>query len=290
MVSGQGASTGTLAGKTILMSGGSRGIGLAIALRAAQDGSNVVLLAKTADPHPQLEGTIYTAAKQIEAAGGRAVPVVGDLRSDHDIEKAVAAAVEAFGGIDVVVNNASAIDLSPTRKLSMKRYDLLQDINSRGTYALVRAALPYLESASNPHILTLSPPLNLEPRWVGANLGYTLSKYGMSLCTLGWADEYTAAGIAANSLWPRTTIGTAAVRNLLGGDSAVRRSRHPQIMADAAHAIVTRDSRSCTGHFYLDEDVLREQGITDFSAYGGADGDLDLDFFLPDAPLPRGPQ
>ena len=289
-MTGHGMTPGTLAGKTILMSGGSRGIGLSIALRAAADGANVVLLAKTAEPHPKLEGTVYTAAEQIEAAGGRAVPVPGDLRSDADVERAVAAAADTFGGVDVVVNNASAIDLSPTSTMSMKRYDLLQDINARGTFALTRAALPYLAAADNAHVLTLSPPLNLEPRWFGHALAYSLSKYGMSLLTLGFADEFAAAGIAANSLWPRTTIGTAAVRNLLGGDAAVRKARTPQIMADAAHAILCRDSRSCTGNFYLDEDVLREEGVTDFSQYRhGREEDLDLDFFLPDAPLPGRP-
>jgi citronellol/citronellal dehydrogenase len=280
--------TRMLAGKTILVSGGSRGIGLAIALRAARDGASIVLLAKTATPHPKLEGTVYTAAEQVEAAGGRAVPVVGDLRADEDVERAVSEAAAAFGGIDAVVNNASAIDLSRTTKIAMKRYDLLQDINARGTFALTRAALPYLEAASNPHILTLSPPLNLNPSWAGAHLAYTLSKYGMSLCTLGFADEFAEKGIAANSLWPRTTIGTAAIRNLLGGEVAVRKARTPDIMADAAHAILTRDSRACTGNFYTDEDVLREEGITDFSGYrlAASEEDLDLDFFLPDAPLP----
>lgn len=281
----------SLSGKTILMSGGSRGVGLAIALRAARDGARAVLLAKTGDPHPKLEGTVYTAADQITAAGGKAVPVVGDLRSDADVERAVAAAAGAFGGIDVVVNNASAIDLSPTTRMSMKRYDLLQDINTRGTFALTRAALPYLEVAGNPHILTLSPPLNLEPRWFGHSLAYTLSKYGMSLCTLGFAAEFAARGIAANSLWPRTTIGTAAVRNLLGGDAAVRKARTPEIMADAAHAILTRDGRACTGNFYIDEEVLRAEGVSDFSPYrlGGTEEELDPDFFLPGAPLPERP-
>jgi citronellol/citronellal dehydrogenase len=280
-----------LSGKTILMSGGSRGIGLAIALRAAADGASVVLLAKTGDPHPRLEGTVYTAAKQIEAAGGSAVPVVGDLRIDADVERAVAAAADAFGGIDIVVNNASALNLSPTASLSMKQYDLLQDINTRGTFALTRAALPWLEAAANPHVLTLSPPLEVEPRWFGHSLAYTMSKYGMSLCTLGFAAEFADAGIAANSLWPRTTIGTAAVRNLLGGEVAVRRARTPEIMADAAYAILTRDSRSCSGNFYIDEDVLRAEGVTDFSRYllDGTEEELDLDFFLPGAPLPDRP-
>jgi citronellol/citronellal dehydrogenase len=281
----------TLSGKTILMSGGSRGIGLAIALRAAADGARVVLLAKTGDPHPRLEGTVYTAATQIEAAGGSAVPVVGDLRSDADVERAVAAAADAFGGIDIVVNNASALNLSPTASLSMKQYDLLQDINTRGTFALTRAALPWLEAAPNPHILTLSPPLDVEPRWFGHSLAYTMSKYGMSLCTLGFATEFADRGIAANSLWPRTTIGTAAVRNLLGGEVAVRRARTPEIMADAAHAILTRGSGACSGNFYIDEHVLRAEGVTDFSRYllGGTEEELDLDFFLPGAPLPDRP-
>jgi citronellol/citronellal dehydrogenase len=279
----------TLVGKTILMSGGSRGIGLAIALRAARDGANLVLLAKTAEPHPRLEGTVYTAAEQLEAVGGRAVPVVGDLRADGDVERAVAAAVKAFGGIDIVVNNASALDLSPTSAISMKGYDLLQDINTRGTFALTREALPYLREAGNPHILTLSPPVNMEPRWFGHNLAYTLSKYGMSMCTLGFADEFAGLGIAANSLWPRTTIGTAAVRNLLGGDAAAGRARTPDIMADAAHVILTRDSRACTGNFFIDEEVLRANGVANLSGYrlGGREEDLDLDFFFPDAPLPR---
>jgi citronellol/citronellal dehydrogenase len=279
----------SLSGKTILMSGGSRGIGLAIALRAARDGANVVLLAKTGDPHPKLEGTIHSAAEEIKAAGGNAVPVVGDLRNDADIERAVAEATAAFGGIDIVVNNASAINLTPTAGISMKQYDLLQDINTRGTFALTRAALPHLAAAANPHILTLSPPLDVEPRWWGHSLAYTLSKYGMSLCTLGFAEEFAPRGIAANALWPRTTVATAAVRNLLGGQDAVSKARTPEIMADAAHAILTRNSRECTGNFYIDDDVLRAEGVTDFSRYrlGGTEEELDLDFFLPDAHLPQ---
>jgi len=278
----------TLAGKTILVSGGSRGIGLAIAVRAAADGANIALLAKTAEPHPKLEGTVFTAAADIEAAGGRALPIVGDIRVDGDVEVAVAKTVEAFGGIDVVVNNASAINLSPTSEMTMKRYDLLQDVNTRGTFALSRAALPFLEKAGNPHILTLSPPLNLHPRWAGAHLAYTLSKYGMSLCTLGLADELAEKGIAANSLWPRTTIATAAIRNLLGGEAAASRARSPRIMADAAHLILTRDSRECTGNFFVDEEVLTGAGATDLSGYrlAGGETDLDLDFFLPESPLP----
>jgi citronellol/citronellal dehydrogenase len=281
----------TLSGKTILMSGGSRGIGLAIALRAAADGARVVLLAKTGDPHPKLEGTVYTAAREIEEAGGSAVPVVGDLRSDADVERAVAAAVMAFGGIDIVVNNASALNLAPTSVISMKQYDLMQDINTRGTFALTRAALPHLRKAANPHILTLSPPLDIEPRWWGFSTAYTLAKYGMSRCTLGFAEEFRDLGIAANALWPRTTIATAAVRNLFGADEADRKSRSPEVMADAAHVILTRDSCACTGNFFIDEDVLRAEGMTDFSRYllGGSEEELDIDFFLPDAPLPARP-
>jgi citronellol/citronellal dehydrogenase len=271
----------------MLISGGSRGIGLAIALRAARDGANVVLLAKTGDPHPKLDGTIHTAADEIRAAGGSAVPVVGDLRNDADIERAVAEAAAAFGGIDIVVNNASAINLAPVSVISMKQYDLLQDINTRGTFALTRAALPVLGKAANPHVLTLAPPLEVEPRWWGHSLAYTMSKYGMSLCTLGFAEEFREQGIAANALWPRTTVATAAIRNLAGAD-AVAKARTPDIMADAAHAILTRSSRECTGNFYIDEDVLRAEGVTDFSRYrlGGTEEELDLDFFLPDAPLP----
>jgi citronellol/citronellal dehydrogenase len=268
-----------LSGKTLIMSGGSRGIGLAIALRAARDGANVALLAKTAEPHPKLEGTVYTAAEEIEAAGGRALPIVGDVRDDAGVEAAVAQAAEAFGGIDVVVNNASAIDLRPTSQIDMKRYDLMQDINARGSFLLAKSALPHLRESSNGHVLTLSPPINLNPRWAGGHLAYTMAKYGMSLVTLGLAEELRADGIAANSLWPRTIIATAAVQNLLGGDEAMARSRTPEIMADAAHAILVRDSREATGNFYIDDEVLAEEGVTDLSKYGGGP-DLQLDIFL----------
>ncbi|MFC1442423.1 NAD(P)-dependent oxidoreductase [Streptacidiphilus sp. N1-10] len=256
--------TRTLADRTIVMSGGSRGIGLAIALRAARDGANVVLLAKTATPHPRLEGTVFTAAEEIETAGGRALAVVGDVRNEADVASAVRQAVDTFGGIDIVVNNASAIDVSGTEALDMKRYDLMQDINTRGTFLLSKAAIPYLRASSNPHILTLSPPLNFEPHWVGSHLGYTLSKYGMSLCTLGLAEEFAKDGIAANSLWPRTLIDTAAVRNLLGGAD---RARSPQIVADAAHAILTRPSRDWTGNLFIDDSVLAQEGVYDLSGY-----------------------
>jgi citronellol/citronellal dehydrogenase len=268
-----------LSGKTLIMSGGSRGIGLAIALRAARDGANVALLAKTAEPHPKLEGTVYTAAEEIEAAGGRALPIVGDVRDDASVQDAVDRTVEAFGGIDVVLNNASAIDLRPTSEIDMKRYDLMQDINARGSFLLAKTALGHLRASDNPHVLTLSPPINLNPRWAGASLAYTMAKYGMSLVTLGLAEELRADGIAANSLWPRTIIATAAVQNLLGGDAAMARARTPEIMADAAHAILTRPSREATGNFYIDDEVLAEEGVTDLSRYGGG-ADLQRDIFL----------
>ncbi len=276
------ADAAPLAGKTILMSGGSRGIGLAIALRAARDGAKVAIIAKTTEPHPRLEGTIHTAAAEIEAAGGSALAIVGDVRDDQSVAGAVAQTAERFGGIDIVVNNASAIDLSGSELLSMKKYDLMQDINCRGTFLLSRTAIPHLRKAANPHILTLSPPLSLDPKWYSGHLGYTLAKFGMSMTTLGFAREFAGDGIAANSLWPRTLIATAAVRNLLGGDAALQRSRKPEIYADAAHAILKRPSRSCTGNFYLVEDVLAEEGVTDFSeyGYGGSDADLQVDIYV----------
>ena len=264
----------------MVMSGGSRGIGLAIAIRAAQDGARVTLIAKTAEPHPRLEGTIYTAAAEIEKAGGECLPVVGDVRDDASVQAAVQQTVERFGGVDIVVNNASAIDLADPESLPMKRYDLMQDINTRGTYVLSSTCIPHLKRAENAHILTLSPPLNLNPRWFAPNLAYTIAKYGMSLCTLGFAENYRADGIAANSLWPRTTIATAAIQNLLGGEEAMRRARHPRIMADAAHAILTRPSRECTGQFFIDDEVLAEEGVTDLSGYGGVEGQLQPDVFL----------
>ncbi|HVV90687.1 MAG TPA: NAD(P)-dependent oxidoreductase [Solirubrobacterales bacterium] len=270
---------GSFSGKTMIVSGGSRGIGLAIALRVAADGANVALLAKTAEPHPKLEGTIFTAAEQIEAAGGRALPIVGDVRDDESVAAAVARTVETFGGIDICLNNASAIDLSRTTDIAMKRYDLMQDINCRGAFLLAKCCIPHLREADNPHVLTLSPPINLNPRWAGASLAYTIAKYGMSLVTLGLAEELKDDGIAANSLWPRTIIATAAVQNLLGGDEAMRRSRSPRIMADAAAAILARPSREATGNFYIDDEVLAEEGITDLSPYGAGE-DFQLDIFL----------
>lgn len=272
--------TTTLQGRTILMSGGSRGIGLAIALRAAADGANVALLAKTDQPHPALEGTIHTAAAEIEAAGGKALPVVGDVRSEESVRDAVAATVERFGGIDIVVNNASAVDVSPARELPMKKYDLMQEVNTRGTYLLTAAAIEHLERAENPHVLTMSPPLNLDPKWFGPHTAYSISKYGMSMVTLGLAEELREDGIAVNSLWPRTIIATAAIRNVLGGEAAMARARDPRIMGDAAHAILTRPAREATGTFFIDDEVLAEAGITDLSVYGGSPETLQPDIFL----------
>ena len=277
----------SLAGTTLLISGGSRGIGLAIALRAAADGANVALLAKTDTPHPKLEGTIHTAAAAIVAAGGQALPIVGDVRNDDDVARAVAETVAVFGGIDAVVNNASVIDLSRTLELSPKKYDLMQDVNTRGTFMLSRAAIPALREAANPHILSLSPPLNLQPRWLGAHTGYTLAKYGMTLATLGLAAEFGADGIAANTLWPRTTIATAAVQNLLGGDRVMAASRTPQIYADAAYEVLTTPAAERTGQTLIVEDVLTAAGVTDFSAYaavlGTPDSALFPDIFLDEA-------
>src|SRR3954451_17217134 len=271
----------SLADKTLFISGASRGIGLAIALRAARDGANVALIAKTAEPHPKLEGTVYTAAEQIEEAGGKALPIVGDIREEEQVAAAVAQAVERFGGIDVCVNNASAINLSGTEALEMKRYDLMQDINCRGTFLVSKTCIPHLRAADNPHILTLSPPISLEPKWLGGHIGYTLAKYGMSLAALGLAEELRADGIASNALWPRTLIATAAVQNLLGGDAAMAVSRKPELYADAAYAVLTKPSRECTGNAFLCEDVLREEGVTDFEAYAYVPGSTpQVDLFV----------
>jgi len=265
----------TLAGRTLLISGGSRGIGLAIALRAAADGANVTLLAKTDTPHPRLEGTVHTAAAAVERAGGRALAVVGDVRNDDDIARAVEATREAFGGVDIVVNNASVIDLSGSLDLAAKKYDLMQDVNVRGTFMLSRAALPLLRQAPNPHILSLSPPLNLSPKWLGSFPGYMLAKYGMTLATLGLAAEFASDGVAANTLWPETTIATAAVRFALGGEQMMQASRTPEIYADAAHQVLCWPSRSCTGRSLIVEDVLREAGVTDFARYAATPGTPD---------------
>ncbi|GAA5086985.1 NAD(P)-dependent oxidoreductase [Microbacterium yannicii] len=269
----------SLAGKTILMSGGSRGIGLAIALRAARDGANVALLAKTDTPHPKLEGTVHSAAEQIRAAGGNALPIVGDVRNDDDVTEAVLKTQGEFGGIDIVVNNASVIDLSRSLELDAKKYDLMQDVNVRGTFMLSRAAIPILKDAANPHILSLSPPLNLSPKWLGGHTGYTLAKYGMTMATLGLAAEFASAGIAANTLWPRTTIATAAVQFALGGDRMMKVSRTPDIYADAAYEVLTRPAREYTGQTLIVEDVLEAAGVTDFSAYAAVPGTPDSALF-----------
>jgi len=273
--------TRTLKDKTLFISGASRGIGLAIALRAARDGANVALIAKTAEPHPRLDGTVFTAAEQIEAAGGRALPIVGDIRDETQVTTAVERTVERFGGIDVCVNNASAINLSGTEALTIKQFDLMQDINVRGTFVVSRACIPQLRRSDNPHILTLSPPIGLERRWLAPHVAYTLAKYGMSLCALGFAEELHDAGIASNALRPRTLIATAAVQNLLGGDAAMARSRRPELYADAAYAIITRPSRECTGNTLLCEDVLTEEGVTDFDAYAYVPGAVpEVDLFI----------
>ena len=277
---------GSLAGRTILISGGSRGIGLAIATRAARDGANIVLLAKTGEPHPKLAGTVFTAAEELVQAGGQALPLVGDVRRDEDVAGAVAAAVDRFGGIDVVINNASAIDLSTTDAVDMKKYDLMQDINVRGSFLLSKLALPALRKSEQGHILTLSPPLNLHPSWAGKHLAYTMAKYGMSLTTLGLAEELKADGIRVNSLWPCTLIDTAAIRNMPHGETMVLAARGPQIMADAAHAILTGANLSAgdppSGNFYTDEQVLAAAGVNDFRPYslGAPEDQLVPDIFL----------
>jgi citronellol/citronellal dehydrogenase len=275
--------TGSLAGRTIIMSGGSRGIGLAIAVRAARDGANVALIAKTDKEDPRLPGTIHTAAHEIEAAGGSALPIVGDIRNEDGVAAAVARAAEQFGGIDIVVNNASAINLSNIGDLPPKRYDLMLDINARGTFVLTSLALPHLLESANAHVLTLSPPLNMDRKWLAGHAPYTVSKYAMTMLTLGVAESRRSDGVAANCLWPRTMIATAAVQNLLGGEAAVQVSRKPEIVADAAHAILTKPSRECTGNTFIDDEVLAAEGVTDLSGYRygpGSDDDLALDIFL----------
>jgi citronellol/citronellal dehydrogenase len=251
--------------KTLFVTGGSRGIGLAIALRAARDGANVVIAAKTDQPHPKLPGTIHTAAQEIEQAGGKALAVQTDIRDEDQVLRAVEATVERFGGIDILVNNASAISLTGTLETPMKRVDLMLGVNLRGTYLCSRAVIPYLKKAANPHILTLSPPLNMNPQWFKPHTAYTIAKYGMSMCVLGLAEEFRGDGIAVNALWPRTIIATAALQVIPGANPAV--GRKPEIMADAAHVILTADSRSLTGRFLIDEEVLREAGTRDFGVY-----------------------
>ncbi len=265
----------SLHGKTMFISGASRGIGLTIAKRVAADGANVALLAKTAEPHPKLPGTVYTAAKEIEQAGGQALPIVGDVRDGAAVAAAVSAAAEQFGGIDICVNNASAINLAPILDVPLKRFDLMNGIQVRGTYAVSQACIPHMIGRENPHILTLSPPIRLEQKWLRPT-AYMMAKYGMTLCALGIAEELRDAGVASNTLWPRTSVATAAVQNLLGGDESMRRSRKPEVYSDAAYAVLTRPAAEFTGNTLLCEDVLLESGITDLSVYNCTPGSQDL--------------
>ena len=271
----------TLAGKTLFITGASRGMGLAIALRAAKDGAHIAIAAKTHAPHPKLPGTVFTAADEITAAGGQALPLVCDIRFEDQVQKAVEQTVAHFGGIDICVNNASAIALTGTLETSARRYDLMNTVNARGTFITSQACLPHLLKAKNPHILNLSPPLNLKEKWFENHVAYSIAKYGMSLCVLGMAAEFRDRGVAVNALWPKTTIATAAIGNMAGGDEMMKHSRKPDIMADAAHAVLTRPSRECTGHFFIDEDVLRAEGVSDLSGYAVTPGaQLMPDFFI----------
>jgi len=272
-----------LAGKTVFISGASRGIGLAIALRAAEEGAKIIVAAKTAEAHPKLEGTIFSAAEAIEKAGGKALPLQLDIREDEAVEAALAKAAQHFGGIDIVVNNASAINLAPVAKLEMKRFDLMHQINARGTYLVSRSALPYLAKAQNPHILMLSPPLDMQEKWFSGHTGYSMAKFGMSLVVLGLAGE-TRGKIGVNALWPRTTIATAAVNNLLGGEALMRASRTPRILADAAHRIFMKDGKSFSGHFLIDDTFLAGEGVRDFDPYRvDPSQPLAPDFFVPES-------
>jgi citronellol/citronellal dehydrogenase len=272
--------------RVVVMSGGSRGIGLAIAVALAREGARIALMAKTDQPHPRLPGTIHTAAEEIEAAGGEALAVVGDVRDDAQVEAFVAAAAERWGAIDAVVNNASAINLVPIADLPPKRYDLMLDINTRGTYLLTRAAIPHLRRSDHAHVLTLSPPLSAAPRWLRGHAAYTVSKMGMTMLTLGVAEDEREHGVGANCLWPRTMIATAAVQNLLGGDAAMARARTPEIVADAARTILERDPREATGNVYIDDEVLAEAGVTDLERYRAGAGELALDLFVEGWPAP----
>jgi citronellol/citronellal dehydrogenase len=280
----------TLKGKTLFITGASRGIGLAIALRAARDGANIAIAAKTSEPNPKLEGTIHTAANEIEAAGGKALAIACDIRFEDQVEAAVAKTVETFGGIDVCVNNASAISLTPSTATEMKRYDLMHGINARGTFLVSKTCIPHLKKAENPHILMLSPPLDMDVKWFAPHVAYSMAKFNMSIIALGLSGELRSDGIAVNTLWPRTTIATAAVKNLLGGDALMRRSRTPEIMGDAAHLILTQAARSFTGRFCIDDTLLYEHGVKDFEKYR-VDKSVELapDFFVPDSyPPPPG--
>ena len=272
-----------LKNKTLFVSGASRGIGLAIAKRAAKDGANIILAAKTVEPHPKLPGTIYTAAEEIEEVGGKALPVVCDIRDEENVRNAVNKGLDHFGAIDICINNASAIQLTGTLQTDMKRYDLMNQINARGTFLVSKVCLPHLIKSDNPHILNLSPPLDMDPKWFGPHVAYTMAKFGMSLCVLGMAEEFKEEGVAVNALWPRTAVATAAIKNALGGDSIMNISRSPEIMADAAHVILTKNSREFTGNFCIDDNLLADNGVTDFSQYAEVPfAELAPDFFVPD--------
>ncbi len=277
----------SLKGKTLFITGASRGIGLAIALRAAKDGANIVVAAKTVEPHSKLEGTIYTAAAHIEAAGGKALPLMVDIRNEMNVSQAFSKAAEMFGGIDIVVNNASAINLSNTSAIDMKRYDLMQQINQRGTFMVSKYAIPYLEKAANPHILMLSPPLDMKEKWFADHVAYSMAKYGMSLVVLGLAGELRPKGIAVNALWPRTTIATAAVKNLLGGEMLMNASRTPEILADAAYMLFQKSAEEFTGQFLIDDSFMYSQGVRDFDHYRvNPSVALAPDFFVPEDSKP----
>jgi citronellol/citronellal dehydrogenase len=280
----------SLTGKTLFITGASRGIGLAIALRAARDGANVAIAAKTSEPHPKLPGTIYSAAQEIEDAGGRALPLTVDVRDEDQVAQALAQTAAHFGGIDIVVNNASAIALGGSQHIDMKRFDLMHQVNARGSYMTAKLAFPFLAKAENPHVLMLAPPLDMKEKWFAAHTAYSMAKFGMSLAVLGLAGEFRPAGVAVNALWPRTTIATAAVNNLLGGEKLMRASRKPDIMADAAHAIFCSRSRELTGQFLIDDVILAAQGVTEFDAYRvDPTSPLAPDFFVPDdTPVPHG--
>jgi citronellol/citronellal dehydrogenase len=277
----------SLKGKTLFVTGASRGIGLAIALRAARDGANIVIAAKTAEAHPKLPGTIYTAAKEIEAAGGKALPLVVDVREETNVQEAVEKAVAQFGGIDICVNNASAISLTGTLSTDMKRYDLMHQINTRGTFLTSKTCIPYLKKSANPHVLMLSPPLDMSPRWFGPHVAYTMAKFGMSMCVLGMAEEFKSDGIAFNALWPRTGIATAAIQFALAGEEGLKHCRTPEIMADAAYALFNKPSRELTGQFLIDDTFLYGEGVRDFDQYKvDRDATLMPDFFVPEASEP----
>jgi citronellol/citronellal dehydrogenase len=282
----------SLAGKTLFITGASRGIGLAIALRAARDGANIAIAAKTTQPHPKLDGTIYTAAENIERAGGKALPLVVDVRDEAMVKDALDRTSQKFGGLDIVVNNASAIQLTSVADTDMRRFDLMHQINARGTFVVSKWAIPYLEKAANPHILMISPPLDMKEKWFAPHTAYSMAKFGMSLVVLGLAGELRPKGVAVNALWPRTIIATAAIKNLLGGETRLRQARSPEIMADAAYAVFTSPSRELTGRFLIDDNFLAEQGVSDFDRYRvDPTQPLAQDFFLPDdVPPPLGVQ